>query len=204
MSSNLDPYTAKAENNELTPQEKIDGFKAIVKAAGKTAMLTTHASDGRLHSRAMTPTEWESLRFIFLGNNVSQKFDDIQSDSNVNLSFYDPSSTNWASVTGTASVTKDPVLIKENWGSFMKGYFGDLKDGVHKGDDNDPRISVIEVVPTEIRYWFTTSTKVGQAIETAKGAFMGHAMPPGEIRTINSEEIKLVQGLHLHASAANK
>jgi hypothetical protein len=28
-----------------------------------------------------------------------------------------------------------------------------LKDGVHTGDENDPRVSVIEVIPKEIQYW---------------------------------------------------
>ena len=50
----LDPYTAKAENNNLTPQEKIDGLHAIVKSV-KTGMLTTRAANGELHSRAMAP-----------------------------------------------------------------------------------------------------------------------------------------------------
>ena len=50
----LDPYTAKAQNNNLTPQEKIDGLHAIVKSV-KTGMLTTRSRDGHLHSRAMAP-----------------------------------------------------------------------------------------------------------------------------------------------------
>jgi hypothetical protein len=32
-----------------------------------------------------------------------------------------------------------------------KAWFGDLGDGVHKGDENDPRISLIEVTPDEVR-----------------------------------------------------
>lgn len=138
----LDPYTAKAEGHEHTPQEKIDGasvphqprarltharcagFKKIVKSV-RTAMLVTRGKDGALHSRAMTPTQWESLRFWFVFNNASHKGvrrapsplhaefsrtqDEIEADSHVNLSFYDPSTTNWASVSGKAVITNDPV-----------------------------------------------------------------------------------------------
>ena len=53
-SKTLDPYTAKAENNNLTPQEKVDGLHTIVKKV-KTGMLTTRAADGHMHSRAMAP-----------------------------------------------------------------------------------------------------------------------------------------------------
>lgn len=50
----LDPYTAKAEDNNPTPQEKIAGLHAIVKNV-KTGMLTTRSASGELHSRAMAP-----------------------------------------------------------------------------------------------------------------------------------------------------
>lgn len=50
----LDPYTQKAENDNLTPQQKIDGLHAIVKRV-KTGMFTTRTSDGHIHTRAMAP-----------------------------------------------------------------------------------------------------------------------------------------------------
>ena len=50
----LDPYTAKAEDNHLSPQEKIQNLQNIVKSV-KTGMLTTRSSSGALHSRAMAP-----------------------------------------------------------------------------------------------------------------------------------------------------
>ena len=50
----LDPYSAKAQNDNLTTQEKIDGLHTIVKKV-KTGMLTTRSADGHMHSRAMAP-----------------------------------------------------------------------------------------------------------------------------------------------------
>ena len=50
----LDPYTAKAENNDLTPQQKIEGLHAIVKKV-KIGMFTTRTADGHMHTRAMAP-----------------------------------------------------------------------------------------------------------------------------------------------------
>ena len=52
--ADLDPYTAKAEDNHLSPQEKIQTLQSIVKSV-KTGMLTTRSSSGALHSRAMAP-----------------------------------------------------------------------------------------------------------------------------------------------------
>ena len=50
----LDPYAAKAESNNVSPQEKIDGLHAIVKSV-KTGMLSSRSSSGQIHSRAMAP-----------------------------------------------------------------------------------------------------------------------------------------------------
>jgi hypothetical protein len=34
----------------------------------------------------------------------------------------------------------------------VSAWFGDLGDGVHKGDENDPRVVLIDVTPTEVSY----------------------------------------------------
>lgn len=71
----------------------------------------------------------------------------------------------------------------------MAAYFGDLKDGVHKGDQTDPRISIIEVIPDEIRYWVVTKGTVGRALETAVSAVTKDTASLGELRTINQAEV---------------
>ena len=50
----LDPYTAKAQNDNLSPQEKVEGLHSIIKKV-QTGMLTSRSRDGQLHSRAMAP-----------------------------------------------------------------------------------------------------------------------------------------------------
>ncbi|TRM69530.1 hypothetical protein BD626DRAFT_474423 [Schizophyllum amplum] len=194
--STLDPYVAKAQNDDLTPQEKIDGVKKIIQET-KFAMLTTHSSDGHLYSRAMVPAspyDHNQLTLVFIANNVSPKFDEIKNDSNVNVSFAH-SNTDWASFSGQAKVSQDPELIKKHWSSVDKAWFGDLKDGIHKGNESDPRISIIEVVPDEIRYWTVTKNAAARAADMAAGALTGNTSAPGELRTITKAEIQLTQGL---------
>ncbi|KAF6763094.1 hypothetical protein DFP72DRAFT_986845 [Ephemerocybe angulata] len=198
--TNLDSYTAKAEElgNKLTPQEKITGFKEIIDSV-QTAMLTTRSADGQLHSRAMNPSKRTTdtqLNLVFVANNASHKFEEIQNDSHVNVSFYDPSTSNWASISGKARLLRDKDEIKKHWTAPTAAWFGDLKDGVHKGDENDPRISLIEVIPDEIRYWYVTRGKIGRAMEVGVGAVTGKVASPGELRTITKQEIQLAQGLN--------
>ncbi|KAL1736164.1 hypothetical protein EV714DRAFT_198705 [Schizophyllum commune] len=186
----LDPYVAKATNDDLTPQEKIDGVKKIIQEA-KFGMLTTHSSDGHLYSRAMTPAsphDRNELTLTFIANNVSPKFDEVKNDSNVNVSFA-LSNTDWASFSGQAKVSQDPNLIKKYWSSVDKSWFGDLKDGIHKGDETDPRVSVIQVIPDEIRYWTVTKNAAARAVDIATSAVTGNAASPGELRTITKAEV---------------
>jgi hypothetical protein len=71
----------------------------------------------------------------------------------------------------------------------ISAYFGDLKDGTHKGDKNDPRVSIIEVVPEEIRYWMSTQGTVQRGVNVAASAATGKIAVPGELRTISREEV---------------
>ncbi|CAA7261784.1 unnamed protein product [Cyclocybe aegerita] len=194
----LDPYTAQAQNNHATPQEKIDGLKDIIKST-VTAMLTTRSADGQFHSRAMNPVAPDSdtdLTLTFIANNASHKFEEIQNDSHVNVSFLNPSTTSWASFSGRAKIIEDREIIRTKWSSTISAWFGDLKDGIHKGDVNDPRVAMIQVIPDEIRYWSATKGKLGRAVDVGISAATGKTAAPGELCTITEDEIKLTQGLH--------
>src|SRR6267154_2694547 len=104
--------------------ENSPDLHSVVKTAG-VGMLVTRDANGNLHSRAMTPASrmyhsfWTipsflyarccvsahsetQLNLVFLANNVSHKFEEIQNDAHVNVSFCDPSSSDWASYSGRA------------------------------------------------------------------------------------------------------
>jgi len=194
----MDPYTAKAEMNDYTPQEKIDLLRPIIKSA-QTGMLTVREADGTLNSRAMVPSRPKTetdLNLYFIVNNASHKVDAVEHDSHVNVGFYDQSTTDWVSYSGTAKLSRDAALIKEHWNPLVSAWFGDLGDGIHKGNEEDPRVSVLEINPTEIRFWKATSGSIGRAASVVKGAVTGKTSVPGNIVTITPQEIQLTQGLH--------
>ncbi|TCD60733.1 hypothetical protein EIP91_009616 [Steccherinum ochraceum] len=193
----LDPYTAKAQNDSISPEEKIQGLHAIVKYV-QTGMLTTRDANGCMHSRAMAPAgpfSHNQIDLVFIANRASHKFDEIQNDSHVNVSFYDEKTTNWASYCGTARITQDKDKIAKHWSAATSAWFGDLGDGIHKGDQHDPRVALIEIIPDEVRYWVATKGAVGRAVDVAVSSMTGKGAAPGELRTISKDEIALVQGL---------
>ncbi|KAF8844295.1 hypothetical protein BDN67DRAFT_963041 [Paxillus ammoniavirescens] len=194
----LDPYSRIAENKDVALQDKITDLHTVTNAI-KTGMLVTRDSNGNLHSRPMnlaSPLDDLQLNLIFLANNASSKFDELENDFHVNVSFFDPSSTDWVSYAGKARVTQDRNLIHENWSALITGYIGDLGDGVHRGDEKDPRVAVIEIIPNEIKYWISQRSHATRTLQVAAGAVTGKATAPGELRTITKDEIQSVQQLH--------
>lgn len=61
----------------------------------------------------------------------------------------------------------------EIFNPMVSAWFGDLGDGVHDGTAEDPRVELIVVEPTEIRYWKKTQTNVGQLVNVAVSAVTG-------------------------------
>lgn len=51
------------------------------------------------------------------------------------------------------------------------------------------RVSLIEVIPDEIRYWIATKGSITGAIETATSTMTGRVANLGELRTISTAEV---------------
>lgn len=81
------------------------------------------------------------------------------------------------------------MLLIRALSNSVAAYFGDLKDGIHKGDENDPRVSIIKVIPEEIRYFTATKGAIGRNVGAMVGAVTGHVSVPGELRTISKNEV---------------
>jgi hypothetical protein len=69
----------------------------------------------RTHSPVLTSSMTEFPHMLFLANNASGKIDSIEADEQVNISFYDTASSQWASIAGRAKVNNDRDLIKMHW-----------------------------------------------------------------------------------------
>lgn len=145
--SRLDPYTANAENNDVTPQEKINGLlplyftKAILTFGHNRTPRNRQRSESRnayhtIRRRIISFSRHDSrvtyvtttspatkqylsiyshfwpvqstyppppaysntqLTLVFLANNASHKFEEIEHDGNVNVSFFNGDTTAWAS-----------------------------------------------------------------------------------------------------------
>jgi general stress protein 26 len=132
----------------------------------RMAMLTTTDEHGSLHSRPMaTIKPGEDQAIYFLTDGHSAKVFEVKKDSQVNLSYSDPSSNVYASVSGRANAYRDQAKIDELWSEPMRGWFPKGKD--------DPNITILKVTIDKGEYWDSPSSLLVRAYAYARAVVTG-------------------------------
>lgn len=98
----------------------------------------------------------------------SHKNEQIAANPAVNLYFQGSAHSDFLHIYGSASASKDKAKIKELWEPLMKTWFTEGED--------DPRISVIKVVPVEGYYWDTKHGNIVAGIKIMVGAMIGKTL----------------------------
>lgn len=138
----------------------------------------------------MSKQEHGGIDLIFHTNLFSGKAMDLTvHPTETNMSFLDPVSGAWASVSGTASIVADPQTVEKYYSPALKAWLGDLGDGVHDGGANDPRIGVIRLEARLATYVLTRKGVIGRAVDTVKGAAYGDVPSINSIREITQGEL---------------
>lgn len=117
-----------------------------------------------------------------------------------NVSFLDPGSGSWASISGKASIIADEHVIKKYYSPSLKLWLGDLGDGVHDGGPNDPRIGVIKLEAKFVIHSLSRKSVIGQAVETVKSAAKGDVPVINSIRELSTEELAECKSFRFVAS----
>ena len=130
------------------------------------AMLTTFDEQHRLHSRPMATLKPEADgSLLFFTDRESAKVYEVRKDNQVNLSYGDPSSNTYASVSGRASTFRDEAKIAELWSEPMRGWFPKGKE--------DPNIMILKVQIDQAEYWDSPSSLLVQAYAYARAVVTG-------------------------------
>lgn len=190
VDSKTDPTVAKQWDTETPKKDQIQDFYKTVDGL-KIGLLTTIRDGVGPVSRSMAVAKREGPDFLFLANNHSKKFSDLEQNKTAQVTFQNSSSQDWVSVSGTATVANnsDP-RIKELYSKSTSAWFGDLGDGVHTGTPEDPRMALIEVKANYISYWKSTVSSVGFAKEVATATMTGRVANTGTLRQLTAEDIR--------------
>ena len=97
----------------------------------------------------------------------SAKVYEMKKDSQVNLSYSNPDSNVYASVSGKANAYRDQAKIDELWSEPMRGWFPKGKD--------DPNITILKVTIDKAEYWDSPSSLLCRAYAYVRAVVTGEA-----------------------------
>lgn len=178
------------KNNEVLTRDSSQLLSEKLKGL-KFAMMTTLSTEGTLHSRPMATVSCESPDLWFFTSDDSPKVEEIGRDAHVNLSYADPNSDVYVSVSGEATLVRDRDKIREYWQPVFAAWY---PQGVE-----DPHLALLRVRVTGAEYWDSRSHRMRQMFEMAKAAVTGTKVnytndEHGTIK-LNSEQPNIPSGL---------
>ena len=162
------------QNQSEKNHQDLQGLAAITKIRefvdrAKTCFFCTVASSDSEGARPMTVLKVDDRGHLwFLSASDSHKNQELAQNPSVTLYFQASTHTDFLRLSGRAVISADRVKIEELWSPLFATWFTGGKD--------DPRIRVIEVVPSEGYYWDTKHGIVVAGIKMVMGAILGKTM----------------------------
>lgn len=158
-------------HEDLSGAAAVKKLTELVKAAETCFFCTSDNANDHGHgaSRPMSVLKTdEQGNLWFMSADDSHKNAELQANPQVRLYFQGSPHAEFLQLDGIATISKDKDKIKELWSFVLKTWFTDGQD--------DPRITVIKVAPTDGYYW---DNKHGNAIAGVKmmiGATIGKTL----------------------------
>ena len=182
--------TASEQNRdrEVPLPKKLDDLYKLIDGID-IAMFTTRQRDGQLVSRPMsTQARVYGTDLWFVTDIHTHKLEELTSDPHVNLGYYNSTSREWVSVSGTATVTQDRKRIEALYKPDWRMWFGD-EGGEYDGSATDPPIALILVEAQSVVYQVTTKPRPVVLFEMARAFVTGAPPRVGEIREVTGREL---------------
>ncbi len=147
----------------------ISKLKELVESA-KTCFFCTRIQTGQpFETRPMAAQKVDEQGAIwFLSADDSHKNHEVAMDDHVQLLFQGDPHTDFLSVYGRATVSRDKEKIKELWSPMFKTWFTEGED--------DQRITVIKVDMEGGYYWDTRHGKAVSFVKQVVGAAVGKTL----------------------------
>lgn len=153
------------------------------------ALMTTRRPDGRLVTRPMATQARGTFADLWFVTNVeTDKIDELESDPNVCLGYYDDGTKEWVSVSGTARIMQDREKIRELYEPDWKAWFGD-EGGERDGGPDDPRLALIFVDAHTVHYLKSEHSRPRVLFEIGRGMLTGEAPDLGRREELTASEL---------------
>lgn len=150
----------------LAGEEGLAKIRELVKEAGSCFFCTGIVTGQPFDTRPMAPEKIDDNgNFWFLSAEDSHKNKELEIDPSAQLLFQGSSYSNFLTLYGRVTISKDKAKIKELWDPTMKNWFTEGED--------DPRITVLQFKPLSGYYWDTKHGMAVAAVKRVIGAIKG-------------------------------
>ncbi|QRR00567.1 pyridoxamine 5'-phosphate oxidase family protein [Dyadobacter sandarakinus] len=154
---------------DLWGSEAGEKIKALTEKADSCFFCTKIETNRPLQVRPMSVQKVdENGNFWFLSSSDSHKNEEIETDNHVQLLFQGSAHSDFLSIYGKATISRDQALIDELWNPILKTWFTEGKD--------DPRITVIKVEVADGYYWDNKHGNAVAFVKTLVGATIGQTL----------------------------
>ena len=169
---------AEENREDLFGEEAVKKLKDLVEKANSCFFCTRIKSNESFSTRPMAVQKIDDEGNLwFLSASDSKKNEEITNDPMVQLLFQGSQYSDYLTIYGSATISKDKAMINELWKPLLKTWFTEGQD--------DDRITVIKVIPSESYYWDTKHNMAVVLIKRLIGAAIGKTMDDsieGEIK----------------------
>jgi general stress protein 26 len=154
---------------DLSQDSALEKIKELI-AQSETCFFVTESATGA--SKGVRPmniqkVDDQGVLWILLSND-SHTYEEISADPSVKLYFQGSKHSDFLYLTAQAGIQSDKAKIKELWNPILKTWFTEGED--------DPRIAVLRVEPTEGYYWDNKHGNVVAGIKMMVGAAIGKTL----------------------------
>lgn len=156
-------------HRDLIGADAVKQIKDTVSSSDTCFFVTTTYSGASTGVRPMNIRNVDEQGTLwFLSASDSHKNAEIANDPTVKLYLQGATHSEFLHLSGDATISTDKAKIKELWNPILKTWFTEGED--------DPRITVIKIVPRDAYYWDNKHGKAVAGIKMLIGAAIGKTL----------------------------
>src|SRR5258705_9949229 len=143
----------QADAPEAQIEKEVRKRLKLIKST-RIVMFTTFVSDGRLRSRPMAKLKGGFDGVLgFVTRSTARKAEEIKDNQHVNIAYADVEAERFVSISGLASLVREPDKVQQLWSRRLRAWF--------PGGKKDPELALIRVRIDRAEVWDSkTSTMV--------------------------------------------
>jgi len=166
--------------------KRIEDLYALIEKID-IAMLTTREPDGSMVSRPMaTQKHLAGVDLWFMTSDETHKVASLEGHPEVNVMYFSSETKEWVSVSGTATLSRNPGRIRELYRRGWRAWLGD-RGAPYDGGPTDPRIVLIDVHAHHASYYKSHDSRPVTLFKVAKAMLTGQPPDLGTVQHVRLE-----------------